>query len=83
MRRHVESYYLVLFTIILEFKRTVALIAINNKQPIHPNSMLLCMGVKVLKPLKCNLIIGPASSSLMKNPVVWCIREPGRDKHLA
>ena len=45
---------------LLEFKRIVALIAINNKQPIRPNSMLLCMGVKVLKLLKCNLIIRPA-----------------------
>ena len=70
MCRHIKSYYLVLFTIILEFKRTVALIAINNKQPIRPNSILLCIGVKVLKLLKCNLIISLASSSLIKNLVI-------------
>ena len=70
MCRHTESYYLVLFAIFLEFKRTVALMAINNKQPIHPNSILLYIGVKVLKPLKCNLIISPASSSLIKNLVI-------------
>ena len=65
MCRHAESYYLVLFIIFLEFIRIVALIAINNKQPIYPNSILFCIGIKVLKLLKCNLIISLASSSLM------------------
>ena len=34
MRRHTESYYLVLLAEILEGKRLVALIAINNKQHV-------------------------------------------------
>jgi hypothetical protein len=51
VRRHAESDNLILLTVLLEFKRVVALVAVNNKQTIVSYSPLLCVSVKVLEPL--------------------------------
>ena len=48
MRRYIESNNVVLFIVLLEIKRVVALIAVDNKQTYCANSTLLCMRIKVL-----------------------------------
>jgi hypothetical protein len=48
VRRHVESNNIILLIVLLEFKRGVAVIAINYKQLVRTNSALLCMLIKVL-----------------------------------
>jgi hypothetical protein len=48
VRRHVESNNIILLVVLLEFKRGVAIIAINYKQLVRANSILLCIIIKVL-----------------------------------
>jgi hypothetical protein len=48
VRRHAESNNVVLLIVLLEFKQGVAVIAINYKQLVRANSVLLCMLIKVL-----------------------------------
>ena len=48
VRRHVESDNLILLAVLLEFKRVMALVAINNKQTIASYSPPLCVRIKVL-----------------------------------
>jgi hypothetical protein len=48
VRRHAESDNLVILAVLLEIKRVVALIAVNNKQLISAYNSPLCMLVKVL-----------------------------------
>jgi hypothetical protein len=48
VRRHADSNNLVLLAILLEFKRVVALIAVNCEQLVAANYSLLCMLIKVL-----------------------------------
>jgi hypothetical protein len=54
--RHTESDNLILLVVLLEIKRVVALMAVDNKQAMLPNSTPLCMFVKMLQPLKAKLI---------------------------
>jgi hypothetical protein len=49
VRQYAESDNLVLLTVVLEFYYVVALVAINNKQPVRPSRGRLYIGVKVLK----------------------------------
>jgi hypothetical protein len=46
--RHAESNNLVLLTVLLEIKRVVALIAVDNKQLISAYNSPFCMLIKVL-----------------------------------
>jgi hypothetical protein len=46
--RHAESDNLVLLTVLLEIKRVVALIAVNNEQLISAYNSPFCMLIKVL-----------------------------------
>jgi hypothetical protein len=48
VRRHAESNNLVLLAVLLEFERVVAIVAVNNEQPVPANSAPLCMLIKVL-----------------------------------
>jgi hypothetical protein len=48
VRRYIESNNLVLLIVLLEFKRVIALIAINNEQIIASYSPPLCIRIKVL-----------------------------------
>jgi hypothetical protein len=48
VRRYIESNNLVLLAVLLEFKRVIALVAINNKQTIASYSPPLCVRIKVL-----------------------------------
>ena len=48
MRRHVDSNNLILLIVLLEIKRVVALIAINNKELISAYNPPLYILIKVL-----------------------------------
>jgi hypothetical protein len=48
VRRYIESNNVILLVVLLEFKRGVAIIAINYKQLVRANSALLYMLIKVL-----------------------------------
>jgi hypothetical protein len=52
VRRHADSNDLVILIVLLEIKRVVALIAVNNEQLIGAYNSPLCMLVKVLQPLQ-------------------------------
>ena len=46
--------------VILEILRLVALVAINNQEPVRTQGPLLRMPVKVLQPLKAKLVSRPS-----------------------
>jgi hypothetical protein len=48
VRRHIDSNNLILLIVLLEYKRVVALIAVNNKELISAYNSLLYMLIKVL-----------------------------------
>ena len=48
MRRHTESDYFLFLIVLVELVAAVALIAVNNKQTVYTNSLVLCIRVKVL-----------------------------------
>jgi hypothetical protein len=56
VRRHTESNNLILLILLLESKRVVTVIAVDNKQTMLSTSTLLCIPVKVLQPLKTKLV---------------------------
>jgi hypothetical protein len=56
VRRHAESNNLIIFVVILELQRVIALMAVNNEQLVAANYSLLCMPIKVLQPRKPKLI---------------------------
>lgn len=56
MRRHIDSNNLILLVVLLECKRVMALIAVNNKELISAYNPPLCMLIKVLQPLQPKLI---------------------------
>jgi Holliday junction resolvase RusA-like endonuclease len=58
---HAESNNLVLLAVVLEFYQAVALMAVDNEQPICPSRGRLRMSVKVLKPRQRDVVISPAS----------------------
>ena len=59
MWRHVESDDFPFFAELPEFERLVALMAVENQQSMRPNSIILCMRVKVLQPLNTKLVVRP------------------------
>jgi hypothetical protein len=58
--RHAEGDNIAFLTQILEGERLVALMAINNKQPVTTYCASLCMLDKVLQPCKTKLVCCPA-----------------------
>jgi hypothetical protein len=48
VRRHIESNNLILLAVLLEIKRVIALMAVDNKQPVSAYNPPLCMLIKVL-----------------------------------
>jgi hypothetical protein len=48
VQRHIESDDLILLTVLLEIKRVIALIAVNNKQLVSAYNPPLYMLIKVL-----------------------------------
>ena len=60
MSRHTESEDLMLKAVVLKFLVEMALMAVQNKQPVSPNLTRSCMRVKVLQPLKTKRVVCPA-----------------------
>lgn len=48
MRRHAESNNIVLLIDLLEFKRDMALVAINNQQPMRAYGAIFGIHIKML-----------------------------------
>jgi hypothetical protein len=48
VRRHIDSNNLILLIVLLEYKRVIALIAVNNKELISAYNPPLYMLIKVL-----------------------------------
>ena len=56
MRRHVERDDVVLLAIELEFGRVVALVAVEDQQPVFAFCTRRCMAVEVLNPIQAYCI---------------------------
>ena len=48
MGRHAERNNLVILAVVLEILGEVALMAVQDKQPVYPYLTRLCRGIKVL-----------------------------------
>jgi hypothetical protein len=81
VRRHADSNNLVLLAVLLEYERVVALIAVDNKEPISAYNPPLCMLIKVLQLLQPKLVCSPAVLRDCNNPVLGQILLliPGRE----
>jgi hypothetical protein len=60
VRMHTKGNNLIILTVLLESKRVVALITINNEQAVAANNLPLRIRVKVLQPRQTKLIYYPA-----------------------
>jgi hypothetical protein len=60
MWRHTERDNLVLCTELVELRRSVAAVAIKDKQPVGPYCTSLCILAEVLYPLKAKFVSRPA-----------------------
>lgn len=60
MRRHAETYDIVLLAVFFEFCRAVALMAVQNKETIGSYYTPLCRRVEMLDPCDTKLICCPA-----------------------
>ena len=47
-------------SVVLEILVEVALVAVQNKQPVQPDLARPCKRVKMLQPLKTKRVVGPA-----------------------
>jgi hypothetical protein len=70
MRRHTESNNLAFFAKVLELKWLVALVAVDNQQPVTAYCTSLCMLDKVLQPGKTKLVSSPAVSAVANLPIL-------------
>ena len=70
MRRHADSNNVVILAVFLEIQRVMALMSVDNEQSVDANYPLLCMRIKVLQPLKTELISRPAVLRDSNNPVM-------------
>jgi hypothetical protein len=61
VRWHAEGEDLVFKAVVLEILVEMALVAIKNKQPVHPHLVHLCMRVKMLQPLKSEHVCNEAT----------------------
>ena len=73
MRRHAESNNIVLLVNLLEFKRDMALVAINNQQPMRPYGAIFYIRIEMLQLGNAKLIRYPAIIAYYHNPVQWYI----------
>ncbi len=71
MRRHEERDNVVLLAIALEFGRVVALVAVEDQQPIFAFRTRCRMEVEVLDPIQANGISSPAIVGGCDTPVGW------------
>lgn len=73
MRWHAKSNNIIRFANLFEFERAVALVAIDNQQPMRAYGAILCMLVEMLQPGNTKLICCPAIIAYCYNPVWWYI----------
>jgi hypothetical protein len=71
MWRHTERNNLVLCTELIELRRSVAAMAIKDKQPVGPYCTRLCVSVEVLHPLKAKLVSRSAVVTDCDSPARW------------
>ena len=69
MRRHTETNNLVLCTVLVKLRRSVATVAVEDKQTIDSCCTRRCVPVQVLQPLKSKLISRPAIVTQRDHPV--------------
>ena len=69
MRGHTETNNLVLCTVLVKLRRSVATVAVKDKQTIDSCYTRHCMSIKVLQPLKSKLISRPAIITQRDYPV--------------
>ena len=60
MRWHAEGRDHVFEAVVLKILVEVALMAVQNEQPVRPYLARLCMRVEVLQPLKAERVVRPA-----------------------
>jgi hypothetical protein len=60
VRWHTEGEDLMFKAVVLKFLTKVALMAVQNEQPVYPHLARLYMRVKMLQPLKTKRVISPA-----------------------
>ena len=60
IRRYIETNNFVLCTVLVKFRRSMAAVAVKDKQMIDSCYIRLCIFIKVLQPLKSKLISCPA-----------------------
>jgi hypothetical protein len=80
---HAESNNLVLLAMVRENYRAVALVAVDDKQPVDASRGRLRMAVEVLGPRQRDVVIGPAGRRDSNNSVARYTSEPGGDRNLA
>jgi hypothetical protein len=68
--RHTESNNLAFLAEVLELKQLVALVAVNNKQPVTTYCTSLCMLDKVLQLGKTKLVSSPAVLANTNSPIL-------------
>ncbi len=71
MRRHAECNNVVPLAIELEFSRVVALVAVEDQEPIFAFCTRCCIEVEVLDPVQANCIGSPAIVGSCDTPVGW------------
>ena len=71
MRRHTEGDDLTLLAVELEFGRVVALVAVEDQQPVFAFRTRCCVEVEVLDPIQANGIGRPAIVGSCDAPVGW------------
>ncbi len=69
MRRYTERDNIVLLAVELEFGRVVALVAVEDQQPIFAFRARYYMEVEVLNPIQANSISRPAIIGSYDTPV--------------
>ena len=73
MRRYAESNNIILLADLLEFKQDMALVAINNQQPMRAYGAIFGMYIKMLQLGNTKLVYCLAIIAYYYNPVQWYI----------
>ena len=60
MRWHADGKDLVFKTVVLKILVEMALMAVQNKQPVRPYLARLCMRVKMFQPFETKRVVRPA-----------------------
>ena len=71
MQRHTEYYNVVLLAIELKFSQVVALVAVEDQQPVFAFRTRRCVEVEVLDPIQAYCIGSPAIVGGCNAPVGW------------